>query len=273
MPCQAQNRNESRRPALPMAAARSLLCFWLGCLLGSLLLPRPASAANEFVLYASGQYWEAHKAYQTEPTNATAAWRFGKACFDLAEFSTNSTERALLADQGIAACRRLLAREPDSVQGHYYLGLNLGQLARTKGLGALKIVDVMEREFLRVRELDPRFEHAGADRTLGLLYRDTPALGSIGSRSKARHHLQNAVELAPNFPENRLNLIESYLKWGDRNGARRELKALDTLLPEARKSFTGPAWADNWADWNDRHAQVRHRVENPQRGFFSPRDE
>ena len=35
-------------------------------------------------------------------------------CYDLADFATNDTERAQLANQGIAACRQLVAREPKS---------------------------------------------------------------------------------------------------------------------------------------------------------------
>src|SRR5438132_12182095 len=107
--------------------------------------------------------------------------------------------------------------------------MNQGQLARTRGLGALKIVDEMQREFIIARDLDAHFDHGGPERNLGLLYRDAPSLGSIGNRNKARVHLQRAAELAPEYPENRLNLIEAYLKWSDRNGARRELKALEDL--------------------------------------------
>src|SRR5205085_8577123 len=128
------------------------------------------------------------------------------------EFATNSAQRAELADQGIAACRELLAREQNSGPGHYYLGMNLGQLARTKGIGALKIVTQMEREFKAARELDETLDQAGSDRNLGLLYRDAPALGSIGSRSRAKQHLERAVELTPDYPENRLDLIEAFLK-------------------------------------------------------------
>ena len=64
----------------------------------------------------------------------------------------------------------------------------------------------MEADFTRARELDERYDWAGPDRNLGLLYRDAPAIGSVGSRSKARRHLKRAVELAPQYPENRLNL-------------------------------------------------------------------
>ena len=107
-----------------------------------------------------------------------------------------------------------MARESNLAPAHYYLGMNLGQLARTRGLSALRLVNQMQREFTRARDLDEHFDWAGPDRNLGLLYRDAPAFASIGSRSKAREHLMRAVELAPRYPENRLNLVETYLQLG-----------------------------------------------------------
>ena len=79
---------------------------------------------------------------------------------------------------------RRIARESNSAPAHYYLGMNLGQLARTKGLAALRLVSQMEHEFTRARELDEQLDWAGPDRNLGLLYRDAPAIGSVGSRAE-----------------------------------------------------------------------------------------
>jgi len=82
-------------------------------------------------------------------------------------------------------------------------------------------------------------------------------LGSIGSRTKARQHLQRAVALAAQYPENRLNLIEAYLKWGDHKGAHNELNALEETWPGARTNFVGAAWAASWADWDARLKKVK----------------
>ena len=206
------------------------------------------------------------------PGEAAAAWQFGRACFDLAEFATNNAGRASLAEQGIAACRFALARESDSAPAHYYLGMNLGQLARTKGLSALKLVDQMEGEFSRARDLDEHFDYAGPDRNLGLLYRDAPVIGSVGSRTRAREHLRRAVELAPQYPENRLNLIEAYMKWGERTGAYRELQTLEAAWPAARTNFVGEAWAASWADWEPRLKKLKKKVEEPTKPLGTPRE-
>jgi hypothetical protein len=209
--------------------------------------------------------------YQTAHTNAAFAWQFGRACFDRAEFATNSTERALLAEQGIAACRPAVAATPDTAEPHYYLAMNLGQLARTKMLGAFKLVSEMETEFKAARGLDERLDFAGPDRNLGLLYFEAPGWPtSIGSRSKARHHLRRAVELAPQHPENRLCLLEACLHWGDRNGAQRELKALAGLWPAARTNLVGEAWTAAWTDWERRLKQAKTKFEKPPNTLAAP---
>ncbi|MGH7970857.1 MAG: tetratricopeptide repeat protein, partial [Limisphaerales bacterium] len=104
-------------------------------------------------------------------------------------------------------------------------------------------------------------DYAGPDRSLGLLYRDAPSFISIGNRSKAREHLRRAVALAPEYPENHLDLIESYLKWEDRTRARKELAALEETLPKAREKFKGPEWAPSWTDWETRLRAVKEKLE------------
>jgi hypothetical protein len=232
--------------------------------------PAVAGDPADWLASARQQYFEAQAGYTNRPHDALAAWGFGRACFDLAEFATNRTERAALATQGIAACRLSLARQSNSAAAHFYLAMNLGQLARTKTLGALSLVDEMETEFLRAGELDPLFWYAGPDRNVGQLYRDAPAIGSVGSRSKARKHLSRAVELVPDYPENRLCLIESLLKWSDRNGARRELKLLETLWLTAKTNLTGDIWAPAWVDWEARLAVLKRKLDDVPKTLRAP---
>ncbi|MDB6021542.1 MAG: hypothetical protein JWQ04_1399, partial [Pedosphaera sp.] len=168
--------------------------------------------------------------------------------------------------------RALIERDPNSAPGHYYLSLNLGQLAQTRKLGALKIVGQMEAEFKIALGLDPKLDYAGSDRGLGLLYLETPGWPiSIGSKSKARLHLQKAAKLFPNYPENLLNLIEAHLKWGDKNAALRELKSLDDLWPAAQKEFTGEAWEATWADWETRRETFRKKAAQAPKSIEPPR--
>lgn len=217
-----------------------------------------APAGTDMVAYAEKVLHAARERYAREPASAEAAWQFGRACFDRAEFAATDTERATLAVEGIAAMRPLVARAPKLAAAHFYLAMNLGQLARTKLLAALKLVDEMEHEFKAAHKLDEHFERAGPDRNLGQLYFQAPGWpASIGSRSKARKHLERAAELAPDFPENRLNLLEAYCRWKDSKGVRRELKAIAELWPAAKTNFTGAAWAASWADWEKRRGELQ----------------
>ncbi len=209
---------------------------------------------------ARKKYAEAQADYSKQQQNPDVAWKFGRACFDVGEVATNSAERALIAQQGIAACRAAVAAAPKSAGAHYYLAMNQGQLARTKSLGALKLVDEMEREFTTASKLDEKFDHAGPDRNLGLLYRDAPSIGSIGSRSKARQHLQRAVELEPDYPDNRLEFIEALIHWHDTAAARREFKTLEEHWPASKAAYSGPAWQASWEDWEARRQKYKKKL-------------
>jgi tetratricopeptide (TPR) repeat protein len=214
-----------------------------------------------FAQRAEKNFLEARKRFQTNTNDTEAAWKFGQACFDWADFAKTNDQRESIAGEGIAACRQLIARDPKSAPGHYYLAMNLGQLAQTKTLGALRIVDEMEREFKGARELDAKVDYAGPDRGLGLLYFEAPGWpASIGSKSKARQHLQRAAQLAPGYPENHICLLEAYLKWADKKSVARELKSTEELLPAARKEFTGEAWERSWVDWDKRWKRIREKA-------------
>jgi hypothetical protein len=220
-----------------------------------LVIAAAAQSTNHpvFAARAGAEFHRAQNQWQSNTNDFAAAWHFARACYDFADFATNDTERATLAIQGIAASRQLLVSRPKSAPGHYYLGMNLGQLARTEILGALKLVREMECEFKTADDLDEHFDYAGPARCLGLLYRDAPGWpASIGSRHKAREWLERAAKLAPDYPENHLNLIESQLKWNDRAGAESELKTLDALWPKAQTNFVGAAWEPSRADWTAR---------------------
>ena len=208
-------------------------------------------------------------------TNHAAAWQFARACFDWAEFATNDTQRAAIANQGIAAARDLLARESNSAPGHYYLAMNYGQLARAEApsLAAYRLVKLIEHEFKTAGDLDKAIDYAGPERSLGMLYRDAPGWPfSIGSRRKARENLELAVKIAPVFPENLLTLAESYLQWHEGDNAKNELAALDALWPAAQKNLAGEAWEQSWDDWSSRRAAARKKLGELASPAKSPRN-
>jgi hypothetical protein len=237
---------------------RFLLLLLIPCLQAVAQTDPRAPGDPEFAEKAAKAYDVAKARFMADTNNPEAVGRFAKACFDDADDATTSAKRAEIANEGIAASRHLLELASNSVPGHYYLAMNLGELARTKSLGALKIVTQMESEFNLLLKLDPGFDYAGPDRNLGLLYLDAPNWPlSLGSKSKARRHLESALKLCPDFPENHLNLIEAELTWGDKKDASAGLKALEDLWPHAREKLAGNEWEANWAGWEKRRDAAR----------------
>ena len=245
----------------PRAASKGLIAAAVLVLAASVLLaseePAKISAA-----FAQKEFERAQLQFQSDKKNSTNAWQFARAAFAFAEFSTNDTQRAALANLGIAACRPVVAGEPKLAAGHYYLAMNLGQLARTQYLGALGLVKEMEPEFEKAGALDPSLDHAGPKRNLGLLYRDAPGWPvSVGNPSKSLALLKQAVKLAPDYPENHLHLIEAYVKWGEPDDAKKELRALDAIWAAARASLTGDQWAQSWDNWTTRRDSAHKQLD------------
>jgi len=259
-----------------------LRCWTRGAAMAVIFLPTAAGLAfaddaqtKIFAARAATEHQRAQIEFQSNTNDPATAWQFARACFDLADFATNETRRAAIAREGIAACQELLARETNSAPGHYYLAMNYGQLARAEApsVAAYRLVKQIENEFKTAADLDKSFDYAGPERCLGLLYRDAPGWPfSIGSKRKARDFLEQAAKLAPDDPENHLNLAESYLQWHESDSAKSELKTLDALWPSAQLNFTGEAWERSWDDWAARRDAAHKKLEEFSTPLKSPRN-
>lgn len=220
-----------------------------------------AEGHSSYVLRYSATYQTARTNWLANTTDTSLAWQFSRSTFDLAEFATNDTRRAELAREGIDAAKAAIKLDEKCAPAHYYLAMNLGQRARTELLGALRLVSEMEKQFKLVAKLDPQFDYAGAERNLGILYREAPGWpASIGSRSKARAHLKKASEICPSYPANQLELFQAYLDWKDFASARKLLSSVEKCLTDARKVFVGDAWDLSWMEWENQWESLKHRL-------------
>ena len=202
-------------------------------------------------------YREAKSRYEENPSDPQAVWEFARACYDMADLAADNARREQLALEGIKVCRLALQKHPAVAPVHYYMALNIGQEARTKTLRALGLVVDMEKSLLRVIELDAKFDFAGAHRAVGILYRDAPGWPvSIGSKVKARTHLEKALALFPNYPGNHLVILETHLEWGEKARAAQRMDAARKVMKSARDVLTGEQWALSWEEWDAKWRKV-----------------
>ena len=237
----------------------TVVCGLLGFTAAGAFADFPAD--SPFATYARSRHLEARGRYEADAENPTNAAQLACACFDATDFATNSEEHASLAREGIVTCRKSIAGHPQYAPTHYYLAMNLGQLARTEIFSALTLVREMEQEFKTAATLDPLLDYAGPERNLGLLYLEAPRITSVGNHRKAREFLESAAKMAPDYPENHLNLAEMYLKWEEYEPARREMELLAAGWAAAKARLTGDAWAESWADWTTRRAAAEQALE------------
>jgi hypothetical protein len=221
-----------------------------------------AAQEPDFTAEAKAAYEAAEKAYATNSSSSEAGIRLAIAAFDYADLAPNDNIRENIANTGIATAHSVIAAKTNSVAGHYYLALNIGQLARTKMLAALKLLIDMERELNLVISLDPKFDFAGGHRTIGVLYMEAPGWPtSVGDKKKARFHLEQAVKIAPEFPDNHLCYLEGLVKWKDWKLAAEKLDDYRGIIAKAKEQFTGPDWAYEWHDWTRREKVIQQKLQ------------
>jgi hypothetical protein len=241
---------------------RLLTPIGAGCFAALWLLAAGANAQTTnqaFAARAEKEFSQAKENLANRRNDLAATVQFCRTAYALAELATNSAQRAAAAQAGIDACQRLLSRDAKSVAGHYYLAMNLGELAEAEApsLHAYRLVKEIEREFKSSADLDVQYDFAGPARCLGLLYRDAPGWPvSIGSKHKAREWLDRAAALAPDYPENQLNLVETHVGWRDAAAAEKAMKKLEAIWPEAKKKLSGAEWDSFWDDWMIRREKV-----------------
>src|SRR5262249_29137045 len=105
------NSCDSRKPCA--AICTLLLCgFALAGVAGQSDVPGTLAGALTASNRVQRLYRESQRRWQQQSNSPEGAWSFGRACFDMADFVTNDTQRSFVAEQGIAACRQAIALQP-----------------------------------------------------------------------------------------------------------------------------------------------------------------
>lgn len=237
------------------------LGLMIGCSAGRVMAAAPTNApmaSTNYVAMAAENLTAARKFFATETNSSTAAWQLGRACFAWGKLLKDPKAQEKIYEEGVAACRHSLKLDPKTGPAYYYFGMNIGRVADLKrNLAAFSMVKDVEKAFQQARVLDESYSYGGPDRNLGLLYHHAPGWPlSLGDEKLARKHLERAVVLAPDYPENRLNLAEAYLEWKERKLFAQELLALEKIWPGAKTNLTGIKWETDWLDWESRRTRL-----------------
>jgi tetratricopeptide (TPR) repeat protein len=149
----------------------------------------------------------------------------GRTCFLLGQLVPESQAMGYY-QQGQSYAETLIREEPNRVEGHYWLALNLCGQAEvgSKLLGRRLLPRIMD-ELQGAIALEAGYDQAGAHRVLGRIYYEAPGWPlSVGDMQKSRQHLQAAVRLAPATSTNHLYLAQTLLRLQDPGLARQELE-------------------------------------------------
>jgi tetratricopeptide (TPR) repeat protein len=152
-------------------------------------------------------------------------------------------------EAGADAGRRAVKLRPDRVEGHFWLGVNLGLIGEEEGLlRGLRLVDPVRQEMETVMRIDPDFEQRGAQRILARVYYRAPFFKG-GDKQRSIELLQDCLKRYPSDSFALLYLADDYLAVGRRAEARRLLQQILDLCPDP---LYGPELANNQAEARER---------------------
>jgi len=165
-----------------------------------------------------------------EPANYGALWRAARSQVDVAKQIKGEHEYTRGVRDSVYAvaeqyARRAVAADSTDAEGHFVLGLALGQLSRTRGgKERVRFAKIIYDETARALAVDSA--HAGAHHVIGAWHAEIMRLSGItkffaktllgagfmnrAAWDSAAVHLERAVALDPSYIQHRLELAEIY---------------------------------------------------------------
>lgn len=124
-------------------------------------------------------------------------WRLARALFFLGQQADSRASARQLYAAGIDAGQRAIGLNPERVEGHFWVGVNLALFAGSGlSLRALRALGWARTELERAAQISESYHDAGPLRVLGRLSHKTPRLLG-GSVKRGRRLLDRALEIAP----------------------------------------------------------------------------
>jgi thioredoxin-like negative regulator of GroEL len=197
----------------------------------------------------AGALAKAQAVLATEPGNYGALWRAARSQVDVAKQIKGDHDYTRKVRDSVYAvaedyARRAVAADSADAEGHFVLGLALGQLSLTRSSKErVRFARTIFDEAARALAIDSL--HAGAHHVLGMWHAEIMRLSGVtkffaktllgagfmdrAAWDSAAAHLERSVALEPGFIQHRLDLAEIYVdmeRWGD---AETQLRAIPAL--------------------------------------------
>lgn len=149
-------------------------------------------------------------------------WRLARAHFFLGQQANTKGIGERCFQDGIKAGDAAVSAKPTSVEGHFWLGVNLALLLSIQRHHPDFRSAIRTRPTLkRALEIDPAYHDAGALRVLGRLNHKLPFL--FGSNKRARDSYERALAIAPDNSVTRIYFAELLLDMKDVAAAHEQL--------------------------------------------------
>ncbi len=170
------------------------------------------------------------KLLETDPKSYDDLWHAARVATELGDQSRadgNKARRRKFALRAKDYATRAVAVEPKRAEGHYYLAIALGLEASTRSVGAFDLLPKMQEQAKLAIAADGTVDHAGPHRLMAaLLITAPPWPASVGDVDEGLQEAKKAVEIAGDYPANRLYLGEALMKNDQRDAARAELQSV-----------------------------------------------
>jgi tetratricopeptide (TPR) repeat protein len=165
------------------------------------------------------------------PNRTNLIWRLARNQFRIGKRTVDKKQKLFIFENCLNTAKKGMQVDNNSAESIYFMGLCLGNLSLQRGIfSSLSNRDTLKTSMQRVIKIDPAVEHAGPHRFLGVYYHVLPFfLG--GDSKKSIHHLESAVNLAPDFYENYFYLGKVYF---DRGRYSKAHKILERFLRLAK---------------------------------------
>jgi hypothetical protein len=215
-------------------------------LLLTILLADPLAIAEVDRLFGYGADYaresQALKILERDLANAPAdyelLWRAARSYYYNGD-GAPVKERLTYFERGIEAGKRAVAKNPQGVEGHFWLAASYGGFCREKGgLTAFSNVKYVRTEMEMVLRLNEAYEEGGAYTALGEIDRQLPKLFG-GNLKRGIATLEHGVMIAPNNTGIRLALAKSYLDAKRKTDAQFQLRELLQLQLNSPRAYPG----------------------------------